>query len=363
MKERQSNMELLRIFSILLIITFHYAYKGGFDFGTALSGNMLLVKTCWMFGETGVNLFILLTGYFMVTGTFKWKKLILLLAQVFFYHMALIVGYIYVWGPESYTITDLNDVFMTFFPVLANRYWFITAYLILYLLSPYLNKLVHALSQAEHKRLLVISLVLFSVIPTVFGAPYNTTETLLYYNRLIWMIVIYLIGAYIRLYGVTAIKTPAKAAWLSVAALGFLVGSVVLFQKYNGFFATIGIFEPAYFWPPNTIPIVCLSVGIFGLFLHLPLPYHPVVNRLASTTLGIYILHDGMLNSWLWGTVFQNAAYQDSPFLIFHIAATVAIIFFAGAGIDFARQAVEKRTLQRLLNSLPAFRTKGAMKK
>ena len=75
MAERKSNMELLRIFSMILIITFHYAYKGGFDFGTELGANMLLIKTCWMFGELGVNLFILTTGYFMVEGKFKWKKL------------------------------------------------------------------------------------------------------------------------------------------------------------------------------------------------------------------------------------------------------------------------------------------------
>lgn len=315
MTKRRSNLELLRIFSILLIITFHYAYKGGFNFGTALSGNMLLIKTCWMFGEVGVNLFVLLTGYFMVTGTFRWRKLVLLLAQVFFYHMATLCVYIYVWGAESYQITDLKGVFTTFFPVLSNRYWFITAYIILYVLSPYLNKLVQALSQVEHRRLLVTLLLLFCVIPTVFGVVYNNTETLLYYNRLIWMGVVYLMGAYIRLYGTPAIKTPAKAAALSAVSFGFLVASIVVLQKYSGFFEALGIKEPAYFWPPNTVPVVCLSVGIFGLFLHLHIPDSPAINKLASTTLGIYILHDGLLNRWLWRTVFKNASYQDSPLL------------------------------------------------
>lgn len=340
-------MELLRIFSILLIITFHYAYKGGFDFGGALSGNMLLIKTCWMFGEVGVNLFVLLTGYFMVNGAFRWKKLVLLLAQVLFYHIATIILFARVVG--SYEISDVKGVFTTFFPTLSNRYWFITAYIILYILSPYLNKLIHALSQTEYRRLLATLLILFCAIPTVFGAVYNTTETLLYYNRLIWLGVVYLMGAYIRLYGIPAIETPAKAAGLSAASFGFLVASIMVFQKYSGFFETVGIKEPAYFWPPNTVPIVCLSVGIFGLFLQLRVSDSQAINKLASTTLGIYILHDGLLNRWLWRTVFKNAAYQNSPLLFLHMAVTVTIIFFAGAGIDLVRQAVERRTLGRLL--------------
>lgn len=354
MTKRRSNLELLRIFSILLIITFHYAYKGGFDFGGALSGNMLLIKTCWMFGEVGVNLFVLLTGYFMVHGAFRWKKLVLLLAQVLFYHIATIIIFAHMVG--SYEISDIKGVFTTFFPVLSNRYWFITAYIILYVLSPYLNKLIHALSQTEHRRLLATLLLLFCAIPTVFGAVYNTTETLLYYNRLIWLGVVYLMGAYIRLYGTPAIETPAKAAGLSAASFGFLVVSIVALQKYSGFFETVGIKEPAYFWPPNTVPIVCLSVGIFGLFLQLRVSDSQAINKLASTTLGIYILHDGLLNRWLWRTVFKNASYQESPLLFLHMVVTVAVIFFAGAGIDLVRQAVEKRTLRRLLESPVAVR-------
>ena len=71
---RQSNIELLRIVSILLIISFHYVFKSGYVFET-LNLNSFIVKVFYLFGEFGTNLFFLITGYFMVDGKFSIKKL------------------------------------------------------------------------------------------------------------------------------------------------------------------------------------------------------------------------------------------------------------------------------------------------
>ena len=113
-------------------------------------------------------------------------------------------------------------------------------------------------------------------------------------------------------------------------------------DKFETYFAELGTTEVAYFWPPNTIPMVLLSLGIFGMFLHWDIPHNRAVNRLVSTTMGIYLLHDGRLQSWLWRGVFKCADYQDSPFLLFYILRAALIIFLAGAGIDLLRQQLER---------------------
>ena len=84
-KERFSNIELLRIFAMLLIIAFHYAFKGGFVY-ESLSVNKMIINVLTMFGELGVNLFVLISGYFMINGTFRWKKVISICLQVYFYN-------------------------------------------------------------------------------------------------------------------------------------------------------------------------------------------------------------------------------------------------------------------------------------
>ncbi len=61
---RESNLDLLKIISILLIIMFHYAFKSGYDF-TNFNINAYVIKVMYYFGELGVNLFVLISGYFM----------------------------------------------------------------------------------------------------------------------------------------------------------------------------------------------------------------------------------------------------------------------------------------------------------
>ena len=58
-KQRDSNMELLRIISMILIILFHYIYNSDFQY-TELTFSNILIESGWFLGELGVNLFILI---------------------------------------------------------------------------------------------------------------------------------------------------------------------------------------------------------------------------------------------------------------------------------------------------------------
>lgn len=343
---RQSNLELLGIIAIFMIIVFHCSFKSGFSFEPGFSVNKLAVKAFWMLGELGVNLFMLISGYFM--GAFKWKKLTRLLAEVQFYNWITLFAAVRLGAASMPTGKDL---FLNFFPVTLNYWWFITAYLLVYILSPYLNVLIRAIDEKTFRKLLVSSLLLFSVIPTVFGFFFNGTEGMLYYNRFIWLVIMYLIGGYIRNYEHKSVFSRENAACLSVASAAVLVLSILVIDRFHGFFEKLGTTEPAYFWPPNTIPMVCLSVGLFVLFLRIELPYNPAINAAASTTLGVYLLHDGRLVGWLWGTVFRCAEYQNAPDLPFRILSAGVSVFAVCMAVDLLRQKLEQYTLLPLLDS------------
>lgn len=346
---RRSNIELLRIICILMIISFHSVYKAGFQFGN-FSLNEFLVKIFWMFGELGVNIFILITGYFLIHGRFKLKKLMLLICQVLFYHLMTIV---LASGIGIYELpTNLRTFILEFFPITRNYYWFITVYVLIYILSPYLNQFAKTLSKREYLKFLIIVFLLWSVIPTVFGLFYNTTESLLYYNRFIWLVIVYFIGAYIRLYSLHLFKN-----WGLVTGIIFLLiaGSILFIEKFEEYFWLIGTSETAYFWTPNSVLMIFLSVSVFQFFLHMEIPYNRLINKLASTTLGIYILHDGVFAYYLWHVVFKNAQYQESKFLILHILLATVMIFAAGACIDLLRQNLIEKSIVRIWN-LQGFR-------
>lgn len=347
MEQRKSNIELLRIISIFLIIIFHCAFKSGFEFGVCLSVNKLLVKTFYMFGELGVNLFVLIFGYFMVNSRFRCIKLIRLLAEVQFYHWIMIFVACKL---DVFELTGWKNVFLSFFPVTLNYYWFITAYIIIYILSTYFNILIHAMDKKTYQKLLGIVLILYCVIPSVLGLFLGTTESILYYNRMIWMVVVYFLGAYIQKYGLPIIRAKKEAVIIVLFSSAILMSSILVINKFHDFFVILGTDEPAFFWPPNTVPMILLSIGIFGLFLHLKISYHRGINIIASTTLGIYLLHDGILASWIWRKVFRCVEYQNSPFLIIYIFGVAILIFVVGVVIDLLRQKTEQCIVERLFN-------------
>lgn len=342
MSARKSNIELLRIICILMIISFHYVYKGGFQFD-GFTINEFFVKIFWMFGELGVNIFVLITGYFLIHGRFRFKKLVLLIFEVLFYHLVTIVLASRV-GMYDLPVNWRTFV-LEFFPVTRSYYWLITVYILIYILSPYLNMFAKMLSKRDYIKFLTIVLLLWSVIPTVFGLFYNTTESLLYYNRFIWLIIVYFIGAYIRLHSLNLFKNRGRAVVISFL---LIVGSILFIEKFEEYFWMIGTYETAYFWTPNSVLMILLSVSMFDFFLHMDIPYNGLINKLASTTLGIYILHDGVFVYYLWHVIFKNAQYQESKFLLLHILFATVIIFVAGACIDLLRQCFIEKNIARL---------------
>ena len=330
---RDSNFELLRIVAILFIISFHCAWEGGFEY-PAFCFNKFLVESFHMLGELGVNLFILISGYHMICGSFKIKKLITLLLEVQFYNWICVFFCVH-FG----TLTlDKRTVLINFFPVAEYKYWFATVYILIYLFSPCINKLLLCLSRKEFQKMLLIALSVFCIFPTVYGALKNDTETLFYYNRFIWLLIVYMIGAYIRLY--PPVKYVSSLKWLGVSAFifCFMECAIYVLERFQPLFNKVGIIGGNYFWRPNTIPMAALSISLFLCFRFLKLKPLKAVNLLASTTFGIYLLHDGQLNFYMWQAIFKTAEYTFSHRLILFIPLCALLVFVIGACADLLRQ-------------------------
>ena len=92
MVKRQSNFELLRIVAMVMIIFHHFAYHGGFvwDFST-ITIEHLWYNLIIMGGKIGVNIFVLISGYFLILNKDKivnlFRKMLKLWGQIFFYSL------------------------------------------------------------------------------------------------------------------------------------------------------------------------------------------------------------------------------------------------------------------------------------
>ena len=109
----------------------------------------------------------------------------------------------------------------TLLPATFKQYWFFTAYIVLMLLSPYINKFIAAVSRTDHLKLIAVMIVMWSIIPFI-------TDQDFYFNEVITMIMIYIIGAYLGKYSDNVLKKGRNAELLTVICSALLAVSVVV---------------------------------------------------------------------------------------------------------------------------------------
>ena len=119
-KQRESSIELLRIVAMLFIIAHHYVTNSGlllpngpvYTQFPSIHSCFLLVFGAW--GKTGINCFVLITGYFMCRSTIRPKKFLKLLLEYMFYHVLIWLIFC-ACGYESFSVRSLikqfNEVF------------------------------------------------------------------------------------------------------------------------------------------------------------------------------------------------------------------------------------------------------------
>ena len=96
-KERSSNLELYRILVMLLIVAHHYVVNSGLlDVMNqdVLSANTTFFSLFGAWGKTGINCFVLITGYFMCTSSITLRKFLKLLLWVLTYSVLITAVFI-----------------------------------------------------------------------------------------------------------------------------------------------------------------------------------------------------------------------------------------------------------------------------
>ncbi len=190
---RNSNLELYRIIVMLLIVAHHYVVNSGViqevyaDSLNVRSSFMLLIG---MWGKIGINCFVMITGWFMCTSKITMRKFLRLILQVELYKF-LFTGIFLITGYEQISLRVIRNLL----PVTNVADGFTSCFILFFLLIPFLNKLLHNLSKAQHGWLVVLLLFVYSVLPSFHIANVK-------FNYVTWFSVLYILMAYLRFYGV-----------------------------------------------------------------------------------------------------------------------------------------------------------------
>ena len=346
---RRSNFELLRIILTLSVIAHHYVVNSGvmdsFNYHQ-ISPQMVYLQFFGAFGKIAINAFVLITGYFMCTGTFSWKKWLKLYVQIKFYRIAFYLLFLLTGHSTFDYHVLLETLFSTVF-LFGTDY--AETYLGLYLLVPWMNKLVDALTRKEHLRLLGILLTIFTLFSSFsifLSVKHASNDT---WNYLGWMVTLYLIGAYLRRYPLPRILV-GRNAWLLFAGNCILIFLSILCVDFIGIRVDFG----AQYWfvnDANKLLALTTAVSLFCWFLQMEMPHIPAVNRIASTAFGVYLIHTvhPTMRQWLWTDALAVREVYDSGSPVLHSIVSVLAIFCICTLIE----AVRVRLMDHILSQNP----------
>ncbi|MBQ7357659.1 MAG: acyltransferase [Clostridia bacterium] len=337
-KKRDSNLELYRIITMILIVAHHYVVNSGLTdplgpiYQTPLSFPSIFLLLFGAWGKTGINCFVLITGYFMCKSNITAKKFVKLLFEVEFYKIIFYVIFL-ISGHATFSAKSLLKAVLPFTSVATG---FVGCYLLFFLCIPFLNILVRNMNEKQHIRLSL----LVSFIYVLFGTlPFVSVSM----NYVSWFIVLYFFGSYIRLYPKKLFDKTALWGLMTLVSLIISAASVVgcawLGTKLGR--------NMAYFFVTDSNTFLAVATGIcsFMFFKNLKVRYSGFINTVAASTFGVLLIHANSeyMRQWLWKDLLNNVGMYSSSYLILHAVGSVLAIFAICTLIDFIRiKLIEK---------------------
>lgn len=339
--ERQSNLELLRIVAMFLIVMHHYSIHGG---GSSLilssNFNNIWCEFLGLWGKVGVNLFVLITGYFLIRSTPKISSIIRLWGATLFYSVVLYILFISL-GKQF----NISQFIKTLFPLTFNQYWFISCYVALMVLVPFLNLGLRHFNQNHWICLISVLAILWSLIPTLFLHP-SLHGNKWYFSNLGWFIYLYLIAGYFRLYPPSLKLLPTKRVLILLSTSIIVILSWVIWCNFQYSSGNTLWKNWRYFSNMNNVFVLIVSLSIFFMFLRLNLGYNKWINMVASCMLGVYLIHDNRLvRPWLWQKIWDvkgALSLAEINFITWSFIA-ISVTFFLCTAVEFCRKSLFKR--------------------
>lgn len=290
------------------------------------------------FGGLGVNIFVLISGYCLIkneTYTVSLTKLMKFYGQVLFYSAAITVPYL-ILTKNSISLSELATIL---FPISNETWWFASAYFILLILHPFINRFLLSINQKEYQYYLLIIFTLASLLP--FYSYFA--------DVLSWFVCLYSLSAYVKLYGKDH-KFIQSRHYLLIATISLVF---ILVSSYIIDIIPAISSKNIYFYGKRQIPMLLLSFSIFMSFLTMRQFHSKWINIIGLSTFGVYLISDHpLIRDILWKNMFSIITSVDSPVFIVYSLLFVATVFVCCSLIDILRHYTFERYYMKHIYSL-----------
>lgn len=227
--KRLNNVECLRVLIMFMIVIHHCVVSGlhlnsnlnsGIDCNNMMNYLLVFINSIVV---VAVNVFFLISGYFTIN--FKLNKFLMLLGEVIFYSFFIYI----IFAIEGGEILNVKNI-MKYSILAVNEYWFMTVYLVLMLVAPYLNIVIDLL-KADKRKYSIFIITLFA-ITCIYGFAFD--KDVINVNggySLIYAIFLYFTGNFIKTYDIINDCKKMHILYMLAGGVNFLLA---LFLVYLG---------------------------------------------------------------------------------------------------------------------------------
>lgn len=286
-----------------------------------------------------VDVFVLISGYFGIRS--KISRFVSIDFQTIFYSISTLL-LLFILGYHDFKVSD----FHAFIPVLTKRYWFVTCYLVLYIITPFLNFFFDNYNKKEIKLVLIVGFVLFYLWPTfnslIFADQLVTDNG----YGIINFVYLYLLGRFIGKYGLFKRASRWSFVLLYIVTCLFLaiiqpaLSYVVGFEYHN-------------LYSYNTFFVFVSALSLFLYFERLSFS-STIINRLAKNCLAVYLIHQG---PQMWESISMVFGFGQlsSGYYILSLFIFPIVLYLVAVIIDSTRAILFKPLEEYVSNHLTVF--------
>ena len=239
---------------------------------------------------------------------------------------------VYNWQPSYVSHTR---VVHSFFPVTFNAYWYFTAYTGVFLLMPYMNRVVESFTEKDAVKLFLGVFLLFSLYNTLaiknsLSDPFRLAGGYTF----MWLCALYMVGAVIRKFDLCKI-IPPLVRW-GVFLLALLFTWLWKTQFYYGKDWDISGMFISYTSP--TIFLMATALLLFFGNRRLPKVGKFIVKVVAPTTFGVYLLQDqNYVRTYFLSRRYEEIAAMSPGIIPLRVIGIAVSIYVVGIAVDWVR--------------------------
>lgn len=347
--ERNYGIDALRMLSMYMVLLLHVLRSGGILDKTTTLG--VQYEVAWFIevgAFVGVDCFALISGYVGINSKGRYSNIVYLWLTTIFYTVGINILF-WIADPSSISMHDWRVVI---FPVMEGYYWYLTCYIAMYLFIPIINLSINRLNKLQLQKILGVSFVVFSVLPTVFRLDPFSLKT--GYSPL-WLIILYIFGAYIKKYGMLekCTKKVFLAGYIFLTCITWLSKLVIqVGTKMIGIEGKNGENLIIYTSPTILLASLCLLLAFERW--NVSVRAKKVISFLSPMAFSVYLIHrQPLVWNRIWFHRFEDIALLPWYAEIIAILTVALIAYLVCSFIDLGRiKLFEKLKIKRKIETL-----------